>query len=249
MSELYKRHNYTNKYTELIIGNDIYEYDIRSAGFNLIKHYKLLDKDKIDYLETLSKKKRQIQIGLLCRSDKALRDNLNEAFIAIRKLFFQANNIEDDDVLSIKKDAIFVLKPCFNTEFNEIEFVNKNKYTSFLYIDRKEVYASKEVLHVKGIHDEKIALHAKGMCEILYETLMLLETLNEKLLREFLVTVTDLYKRRELPIEYYREFTSESYYRYIDKEGIFFETINDVNMVDIRYNYLNILVALQNILI
>lgn len=249
MSELYKRHNYTNKYTELIIGNDIYEYDIKSAGFNLIKRFKLLNSDKIDFIESLPKKKRQITIGLLSRSDKALRDNLNEAFVNIRKEFFEANNIQDDDILSIKKDAIFTLKPCMNVQFDNVEFVKKNTYTSFLYIDKKEVYASRNVLHVKGIHDSKITLHEKGMCEILHETLMLLENMNSKILKEFLVTVSDMYKRRELPIEYYREFTADSYYRFIEDPTVFFETINDVNMVDIRYNYLNILVALQNIII
>lgn len=249
MSDLYKRHNYTNKYTELLIGNEIYEYDIRSAGFNLIKRNKLISEKKITRLELMHKKRRQIQIGLMTRADKELKLRLNDAFVDIRREFFEANDIKDDHILSIKKDAIFTFKPCQHTEFDNIEFVKKNVYSSFLLIDKKEIYAGKNVLHVKGINDTKVELHRNGMCDILHTSLMMLENMNEKHLKNFLAEVSDLYKRRELPIEYYREFTRDSHYRFIDDTRVLFEDIGDVEMLDIRYNYLNIIVALQNILI
>lgn len=248
-SDLYKRHNYTNKYTELLIGNEIYEYDIKSAGFNLLKRNNLISKEKIDRLEIMHKKLRQIQIGLMTRKDKELKGKLNDAFVDIRREFFEANDIQDDDILSIKKDAIFTFKPCRVTQFDNVEFVKKNIYTSFLYIDKKEVYANKHALHVKGIKDDKLELHRNGMCDILHTSLMMLENMNEKKLRNFLSEVSDMYKRRELPIEFYREFNVESCYRLIEDERVLIEDIGDVDLVDIRYNYLNIIVALQNILI
>ena len=61
---LYEKHNYLNKDIEYLISREIIEYDIKSAGFNLIKQYKLLDDAKILHLESLSKKQRQITIGL-----------------------------------------------------------------------------------------------------------------------------------------------------------------------------------------
>ena len=249
MSELYKRHNYTDKYNELLIGNEIYEYDIKSAGFNLIKRKKLIPQNKIDKLETLPKKLRQIQIGLLIRSDKKLKDDLNNAFIDIRREFFEANNLSDDHILSIKKDAIFTFKPCQETIFDNVEFVRKNVYSSFLLIDKKEIYVNKDTLHVKGISDDKVELHRKGICDVLHSCLMMLENLNESQMKEFLMDVSEMYKRRELPVEFYREFNRESCYRYIDDGSVLFETIGDVEMLDIRYNYLNILITLQNILI
>lgn len=249
MSELYKRHNYTDKYNELLIGNEIYEYDIKSAGFNLIKRNKLIDDYKIKRLDSLPKKVRQIQIGLMTRADKKLKDDLNNAFIDIRREFFEANRLEDDHILSIKKDAIFTFKPCQETLFENVEFVKKNVYTSFLLIDKKEIYVNKSTLHVKGISDDKVELHRNGICDVLHTSLMMLENLNQSQLKTFLVEVSDMYKRRELPIEIYREFNRESCYRYIDDKGVLFETIGDVNMIDIRYNYINILMALQNILI
>ena len=108
---------------------------------------------------------------------------------------------------------------------------------------------NKSTLHVKGISDDKVELHRNGICDVLHTSLMMLENLNQSQLKTFLVEVSDMYKRRELPIEFYREFNRESCYRYIDDKGVLFETIGDVNMIDIRYNYINILVALQNILI
>lgn len=249
MSNLYKRHNYTNKYMELLIGNEIYEYDAKSAGFNIIKRYKLVDQKHIDKLERMHKKLRQIHIGLMTRADKELKTKLNDGFVEIRREFFEANNIQDDDILSIKKDAIFTFKPCHNTVFENIEFVKKNLYTSYIYLDKKEIYANKNTLHVKGINDTKLALHQNGMCEIIHNVLMMLENMNEKQMKQFLIEVNELYKSRELPVEYYREFNRESCYRYMDDGRILFEELGDVDMIDIRYNYLNIIIPLQNILI
>ena len=46
VSELYKRTMYLNKNIEFIFGKEIIEYDIKSAGFNIIKKFKFLPEDK-----------------------------------------------------------------------------------------------------------------------------------------------------------------------------------------------------------
>lgn len=248
-SNLYKHHNYLNKYSELMVGSEIYEYDISSAGFNLLKKNKLISEEKINKLEMHNKKIRQIMIGLMCRKDKELKAALNDAFIDIRREFFEANDIKDNEVLSIKKDAIFVLRPCYETQFENVEFKKKNIYSSYIYIDKKEIYYNKETVHVKGINDEKVKLHEEYMCDLIGTCLHLLESMNEKKLKQLLVEFSNLYKNRQLPVEYYREFDRNSFYRYKDDGRIVFEDIGDINMIDISYNYLNIIIPLQNILI
>lgn len=249
-SNLYKHHNYLNKYAEIMIGTDIYEYDMSSAGFNLIKYYKLIPDEKIKKLETRDKKIRQISIGLMCRNDKELKKALNDAFVDMRRKFFEANDIQDNEVLSIKKDAIFVLRPCYMTSFGNVEFVKKNVYSSYIYIDKKEIYYNKDTVHIKGISDDKVKqYHKEYMCDLFATCLRLLESMNEKKLKELLVEFGRMYKERELPVEYYREFNKNSFYRYLDDGRVMFEDIGDVNMIDISYNYLNIIIPLQNILI
>ena len=233
-----------------MVGSEIYEYDIKSAGFNLLKRYKLIPEEKLIKLEGHNKKLRQIYIGLMCRKDKELKNALNDAFINIRKDFFESNDIQDNEVLSIKKDAIFLLRPCYNTQFDNVEFVKKNVYTNYIYIDKKEIYCNKENVHVKGINDEKVEkYHKEYMCDLIATCLRLLESMNEKKLKEVLVEFSHMYKNRELPIEYYRSFDKNSFYTYNGDSRVLFEDIGDVNMIDISYNYINIIIPLQNILI
>ena len=108
-SELYKRSLYLNKNIDYLFGVDICEYDIESAGLNIIKYYGLLPQDRITYLEGMSKEARNKQIGIYQRDDSVFKEALSEGFVNIRKEFFELNEIEDDDILSIKKDAIFTL--------------------------------------------------------------------------------------------------------------------------------------------
>lgn len=250
-SELYKYHGYLDKNQELLIGKEIIEFDIRSAGFNLIKRNKLLDNDTITKLEKITDKKaRQKQIGLLIRRDKSkeLGKKLNDSFVNIRKEFFEANDIQDDDVLSIKKDAIFLFKNCEHTVFDNVEFVKKNQYTSYMYIDKKEIYFNNDTLHVKGINDTLLKYHKDYMCDFIFSSMLLLEQSSDHL-KKFLVDFSDLYKARELPIGYYREFDKSCLFRMKDLPNVLFEEYGLVDDVDINYNYMNIIIPLINILI
>lgn len=249
ISTIYERHNYLNPYVELLINERIYEYDIQSAGFNLLKYYHLIDDKTFKMLSRLDKKHRQIQIGLMCRKDSQLNKDLNDAFVNVRKEFFVANQIQDDEILSIKKDAIFIMRPCDNVQFDNIFFVLKNLYTSFLLIDRKQLYYNKDILDVKGIDNTLLEQHKDYMCDFISTYLNYLEFDNIKSLRKFLVEFSELYKERELPIEYYREFNTTSCYRYIKDRGVLFDSLGDIDMVDIRYNYLNIIIPMVNLII
>ena len=104
-SELYKRSLYLNKNIDYLFGVDICEYDIESAGLNIIKYYGLLPQDRITYLEGMSKEARNKQIGIYQRDDSVFKEALSEGFVNIRKEFFELNEIEDDDILSVKKEC------------------------------------------------------------------------------------------------------------------------------------------------
>lgn len=54
-----------------------------------------------------------------------MKKTLNDKFVEVRKWFFENNDIQDDDILSIKKDAIITTKRCLATEFDNIRFVER----------------------------------------------------------------------------------------------------------------------------
>jgi hypothetical protein len=250
---LYEKHLYLNKNIDYLISNEIVEYDIQSAGFNLLKKYKLVDENKIKHLESLDKKTRQVQIGLYIKYDKELGKKLNIKFVEIRKWFFEQNNLQDDEVLSIKKDAIMTLRRCLNTELDNIKFVEKNIYTSYYHINNKEFYYNKDVVHVKGIDDELLKLHEEYMLDFLYNFFKMNEISKKKKVIELIKDFSYYYKAKKLEIGYYRELSNQSLFRlndvYYNKNVMGVHDIGDVNKLDIGYNYFNYIVPLISILI
>lgn len=252
MSTIYQRHGYLNKDIEYVISNEIIEYDIQSAGFNIIKKFKLIDEHKIKYLESLPKKQRQIQIGLYQREDKTLIRRLNEGFVEVRKWFFENNDIKDEDILSVKKDAIITFKRCFETEFDNITFAEKNIYTSYYYLNKYEFYYNKDTVDVKGISDEVLELHREYMLDFLYNFFRMNEISSRKKVIDLIKDFSYYYKNRELNVGYYRELNMQSLYKINERlfgQMLGIKDIGDVNEIDIQYNYMNYVVPLISILV
>ena len=249
---MYRHDKYRNKNIQYLISNEIIEYDIRSAGYSISRYYNLLDNKTLDKLENMSNKQRHIAIGLLQRNDKVYNERLKQAFIDIRREFFIANKIEDRDVLSIKKDAIFLLRRIDQTKFGDtIEFRNKNTYTSYYYINRKEFYNNKETIDVKGISDEKLELHRDYMLDFLHNIFCMMETSSNAYVIKELVSFIDHYKSKMLEVGYYRELNDDSAYR-LNNEYVGYELgldiVDDVTDINISYNYMNYIRPLIEIL-
>lgn len=231
---------------------------MKSAGFNLTKYYKLLDQDKIDYLSSLQKKHQTIQIGLYQKENKEYRKALKEAFADMRRNFFEANNIQDDDIISVKKDAIFLTRHCQNTEFGNVIFAMKNTYSSYYYMGNLELYLGNDTLDVKGIKDDVLHAHDNYMRHTLFEFFKLIENGSFPYAVRQLKEFASYYKAKEIPIGYYRELNSTSKYRirqdmYGDIMGektfVLSDNVGDSSLLDISYNYLNFIVPLINVLV
>ena len=136
VSELYKRDTYLNKDIPYLFGKNIYEYDIHHAGISITREFSLLPEESIDKIEQKAKNKKEIAtlLGLIQREDKEFKEKLAKGFVKARQLFFESNGIEDNEILSIKKDAIFTLKPCKKVTFGFIEFNMKHLYSSYLIL-------------------------------------------------------------------------------------------------------------------
>ena len=129
---LSSKHNYLNKDIKYIKNGLIQEYDMKNGGISILYHKNILSQDDYDYLmNDLNKQERNITIGKWLKDNSDITPELMNGFKEARELFFEMNNIKDSEVLSIKKDAIFLIGKSIDIEqVNEdYLFRKKNEYT------------------------------------------------------------------------------------------------------------------------
>ena len=236
----------------------IYELDIQKANINILYRQGILTENTYQRLLVMERLPRQVYIGKLQKDvkiTKALQEGIKEA----KRMFFEANSIQDRDVLTIKNDAVFIIGYCPKIlDFDNIHFIPKNIYTGFYQIGILELYyfydsiKNLEYLHVKGIADDKLALHKGYFLQFLKDLFSIIQggdiVTAIRVLKSFYLQ----YITRELPIGYYRRFDTSSDYRYLVRTsigtGFAIETAGEdqKQYIDISTN-LNVLIELQKI--
>ena len=108
-SELYKKTNYLSE--RPIIIDRIYEYDIRSANTSALRASGKIDESILTMLEGLNKQAREETVGKMIRKDKSktIWPLIAKGIRSAREQLFRYNQLQDDDILSIKNDAVFVI--------------------------------------------------------------------------------------------------------------------------------------------
>ena len=241
---LYLKDNYTNQNIDFLISNFIREYDISKANISILLSKGFINQEEFNYYASL--KNRSVVIGHLLQHNPEMNKALTEGFVEYRKKLFEANNIQDDDILSIKKDAIFVLnKELQHTQFDYVNFLCKNVYTSYYKIGRYEFYYM--IDRIKGIE----TLDVKGMKKSMYlhdgyfnELLKCVFECAELDIQEAIMILTTFlssYMNREVNDEFYREYNDYSLYR-VNYNGFTSYTIsellgiNNYDLLDVSYN-------------
>lgn len=223
-----------NPEIEYLFNEEITEYDIKDAGFSIIKEFKLLPRQKIQELEAMGKGlNRHKAIGILQRDDREFSDRLLNRFADVRDVFVQANSLTSDDIISVKKDAFFTIKKCNRLKFGQITFAEKNKYSSYIRFPNThnvEIYYSSNGIDVKGIGDIGLNRHRLTMLEFLQKIIPRIESKDESVKR-YMMNFIKRYKAHDLEDEYYLEFNNMS------------ATINPI------YNYQHILIPLIQIML
>lgn len=255
MNELYTRHNYLNTNTTYLKNVKIREYDMRDGGFSLIKHNKLLDKETIDMLSRLPKMKRHYMIGDMQRENTDLAKKMLEGFKESRRILFEENDIENSQILSIKKDAVFTIDKSLNyLELNEhVKFVLKHTYSSYLFLNGIEFYYnyrdnSIDVKGIKSHNDDGIILEVKRIMRLLENT-----TKPESLFNIVRKLKID-YVNRDLDIECYRELNPNRLFKFnkqFIKTSLYFDKVSEDNLdnIDITYNFANVIIPLINLIV
>ena len=235
--------NKTNKDIPFIHHEMIEEWDIRSANTSLMRYYNLVDMKNIEKFEKMSKSDREINVGLFLKNNRDVSNALEKSFTDIIYEFINSNELEpSSDIISIKKDAIFVRnKVIHNNIFGEVEFVKKNTYTGCLLLPKYEFYYSSTNIDVKGISNESLKLHEDGILS--FVSLLMKESKNWVDLNVFMKDYAKAYKNRDLTFNSYREFNSNSKFKvnlfnnYVYMDYIDEDLLEDT---DISFNYMNI---------
>lgn len=257
MSELCELVNYTAN-IDYLIGSYIREYDIAKANINILLWKGAISVEQYNFLYNADRMTRQTAVGNMRLSNPELGKILDAGVLEAKKLFFEANNIQDYEILCIKNDAIYLInKIPMVTKFDNVEFTCRNIYTSYLNIYKIQYFyyydpmSNKEVLDIKGIGDKNIVLHQNYFYEFLSELLYVstVDSIENVLL--VIQAFEQKYVSLNLDIGYYREFNPASQYRI--RGGLHYMSVladhlpeKDKCYLNISYNY-NILRELYKI--
>ena len=252
MESILKRSNWTTPVDFMI--SDIIEYDMKRAGLSIIKENHLLPDDEIIRLEKKEKRVADTEIGKLNYKIKGFSRTLEDYKTQYRLEFGKLNDLSDEDIISVKSDAIFTRKYCEHTQITEhIVFRQKHQYHAMLKLLNIELYWNEDTgeIDVKGIRDSEVEPHKEFLLKDISTIIHHMVSYDNENAIKKLVTLMDDYKFRRLPVGYYREFnTTSKYVMYIDDK---IAEVNEVgpsyidNLV-INYNYKNVLVPLLNLI-
>ncbi len=249
MSELWNKELWTNPNIMFSFNTIINEYDIRQAGYSIANEFKQLDDTKLAKLERLDKDARHKQIGVWIRDDKEFAKKHKEGFVEARRRFFTENNLDEESIVAIKKDAIFVKGDVDHTKVGEyIDFRKKNRYTSYIRLPNKiELYYYDGNIDVKGIGQEAVETHNDGMMDLLRIIFKKIETDTQESQIRVIMRYINEYKSRRLPVNYYREFNASSKILVADPESMmtfddYWEDRKDELLIS--YNYFNVLIPI-----
>lgn len=244
INELLKSPNYNSEYN-LILDSFIREYDISKANINALYSRGIIDKSTYDNLYNSDKAIREKSVGLMIRRDQNIYKEIQHGIMDAKYQLITSNLIEPEDIVCIKNDAIFIKNHKLEqTTFGLMDFKLKNTYTIFVRINRYEFYYyfnsynGEEKLDVKGISDDKLIRHKEYFMDFLLALFNTLQTEGIISAVNILQNFSLSYIKRELPIEYYRKFNSESDFDLIGDDNIW-STIHatNINLIDIRFNY------------
>ena len=242
--ELFGSVNYRSP-VNFIHSRFIREYDIKKANISILYKYGVIDENTYKRLYNSSREIRQIEIGLMEKYNPEVYKILANGIIEAKKELFQTNSIQDHEVLSIKNDAVFILdRQLQYTKFGIVEFVPKNTYTSYMNLNKIEVLygldkiSNKETIDVKGI-GKCIDLHREYFLDFIAFVMSSIETEDiETVISSFCDFYKD-YVELKLPINYYREFNSDSKYRITNSMyavSSLLDTDENRRCLDISYN-------------
>lgn len=248
MNDLYKKTNYLVD-IPLLINANIIEYDISSANITMLLSYGLITQEEYFTYKKMDKMLREISIGKRGRNPDgtmnqeglAIQKCINDGIIEAKRQLFEKNNLREESIVRIAKDAVYVNNQqvpytIFDLNNNGVltTFVPKNNYNIMINLNKLVTIFIKDNplddslnVTVVGINDALVPLHS-AFLEFICNLVSNIQRSGKEYTFNQYNDFYENYINMRLPIEYYREFNSNSGYR-----------LKDVHytMDNIPYNY------------
>ena len=196
----------------------IHEFDLVKANISILLHKGLISQKQYEHLYNAPRMERQVAVGMMQKHDEALSKALLAGFGEAREMLYTANGIEMSDIVSVKKDAVFILnKIPKTTDFGCLHFTCRNTYTAFYkLLDNNEAYytlmGNREKMDIKGIGDDTLKLHEGYMLDLL-ATIFSASMVSTNEAISVIQDISKLYLNWELDPRHFREFNNRSLYR------------------------------------
>ena len=243
------------------ISGRIVEYDIKAANISVLRDRNIISEADYIMLSSMPKNIREKEVGLMELRNPTLYDKIKEGIKDAKESFISFNAIDDSQILRVANDAIYVNSPNdmkYTKLGKYIEFKPKSIFNSFLNINGIVVlvqFMPDGNIHadVKGL-GKNSEIHKNFMVYSIVSSIVMLERSSIEDAIGYISNLCERYLKRELPIEYYREFNPDSLYkaRYVGRGGMIYGMTSakdqDRNNIDISYNY-NILREVWSILL
>lgn len=255
---------WTNDALPLLVNSMITEYDIKSGNTSIIRENHLFPEPEIQRLEKMSKKDRLVEVGMKMRESKEFSKALEAGFTKAVDQFVNANQLDKDvDILAIRRDAVFVVNRPIQQESisPNVTFRPKNRYHAFILVGKYEFYFGEgDVVDIKGFIGEgkdtngAIEKLKPGPVAFLQELIQVAEStnFNRALIYKWIEEFMDLYKRKALDFEYYRQFDRDAMFRIVvNGEPMYSDFVTEDLLpdLDISFNYTNIIIPVLRVLV
>jgi hypothetical protein len=229
-------------------------YDLRAAGLSAARELDLIPEAEFSRLMGLPKKQRQVAVGKMYREDPAFGSAVEARIAEAMSTFISENGLAQEDIISVKRDAVYSKKPCSSLSVGEfLSFRESAKFSSFVKAPGLEFYYSSwdNTYEVKGISPERLVLHSGFMLDALIGIMSTAEQDDKSLVVMRARKLHEDYVTASLPVGFYRELNPESMFRFegkIGTLGLLSDSAMDLESIDHRYNLMVMIEFFGNLL-
>ena len=220
--DLWRHVNYKSE-IQYAVDTRIFEYDITKANISVLRDANAITEEQYQQLLGMPKLQREIIIGKMEGSNQELIKIKRLGIENARRIFFEMNGIQREEVLSIRNDSVTLIgrDARYLDISDRVKFRLDGEYTSFYHLGFIDLFYfldlinRKEVLNAKGLGENGNALHRHYMLDFLSEVFYTVQVEGVQPALNLIKTFRDNYISYNLDIGYYREFNPNSGFKLV----------------------------------
>ena len=252
LTSIHEKARYVAPY-EWLVNHNIQEWDLEKANISILRSLDIISEEEYLNYYNMPRQQREVALGCLRRDNPRIEEGYRQGIKAARQLFFDANSLEEENVLYIDNDSITTVHQWKDPRAGHlvgklspyINFRVKRRYTSFYQLFAIDfLYYSDgttEEFRLKNVDDSRLRQNHTGY--FLDFILAAAFSAQNNPILDSIQLVRDTYNSyatKSLDIEYYRELNPMNKYKMMNSQYYTFYSDNlseaEKEYVDISYN-------------